>query len=198
MRIRFFFITAFGSLLASPSLGDSMPVGRTTSQPIGHYHFCQLNASECSVVPKDLRLLKLTDALWQKITSVNREVNTLIKPQSDLDTYGENEVWAYPTKGYGDCEDYALEKRERLYKMGISLANLLLTVVRKPDGEGHAILTVTTDQGDFVLDNLRENVLPWRDTGYKYLKRQARYYTGRWVSLGPTPTAGYPVAAADR
>ena len=66
-----------------------------------------------------------------------------------------------------------LEKRRDLMRKGISLSDLLITVVRKPDGEGHAVLTVRTDKGDFVLDNLTDAVKPWEETGYRYLKRQA-------------------------
>ncbi|TIN59485.1 MAG: transglutaminase, partial [Mesorhizobium sp.] len=90
---------------------------------------------------------------------------------------------AYPDKGVGDCEDYVLEKRRQLSRMSISLADLLITVVRKPDGEGHAVLTVRTDEGDYVLDNLTDKVKPWDATGYRFLKRQAIDNTGRWVSI---------------
>ncbi len=83
----------------------------------------------------------------------------------------------------GDCEDYVLEKRRQIQALGVPLSNLLITVVRKPDGEGHAILTVRTNKGDFVLDNLSDRVKPWEDTGYWYLKRQASNHTGRWVSI---------------
>lgn len=41
-----------------------------------------------------------------------------MKPVSDLDNYGSEEVWAYP-EGSGDCEDYALEKRKRLSGAGL-------------------------------------------------------------------------------
>ena len=36
-----------------------------------------------------------------------------------------------------------------------------MTIVRDQDGEGHAVLTVKTDRGDFVLDNLTDEILPW-------------------------------------
>ena len=86
-----------------------------------------------------------------------RGVNAAIKPMNDFDIYGKDEVWAYP-RGAGDCEDYVLEKRRDLMRKGISLSDLLITVVRKPDGEGHAVLTVRTDEGDYVLDNLTDTV----------------------------------------
>ena len=55
--------------------------------------------------------------------------------------------------------------------------------MRKPDGEGHAVLTLRTGSGDFILDNLTDEVRPWHATGYRFLKRQAVDYTGHWVSI---------------
>jgi predicted transglutaminase-like cysteine proteinase len=102
---------------------------------------------------------------------------------SDFNIYGKEEVWIYPDAGVGDCEDYVLEKRKMLFESGIAISNLLITVVRKPDGEGHAVLTVRTDNGDFVLDNLTDKVRLWSETGYRYMKRQASNHTGHWVSI---------------
>ena len=157
--------------------------GGLTSQPIGHYDFCKANPGECSIRPANLAPAKMTDAFLRKLASVTARVNAAVKPMSDLDIYGKDEVWAYPDKGVGDCEDYVLEKRRRLSHMGISLADLLITVVRKPDGEGHSVLTVRTDKGDYVLDNLTDKVKAWDQTGYRFLKRQAIDNTGRWVSI---------------
>lgn len=166
-----------------------MTTGGLTSQPIGHYEFCKANLDECSVRPGDNGPERMTGAIWKLIMAVNLQVNHDIKPMSDLDNYGKEEVWAYPDNGAGDCEDYVLEKRRELARDGISLANLLITVVRKPDGEGHAVLTIRTDKGDFVLDNLNDAVRQWDETGYRFLKRQASDHTGHWVIIreGQTP-----------
>lgn len=161
----------------------AMTTGGLTSQPIGHYDFCKIHPAECSIRPTDLAPARMTDAFWRKLTTVTVKVNAAVKPMSDLDHYGKDEVWAYPDDGYGDCEDYVLEKRRELSNMGISLADLLITVVRKPDGEGHSVLTVRTDKGDYILDNLNDKVKAWDTTGYRYLKRQAIDNTGRWVSI---------------
>lgn len=160
----------------------AMVVGGLTSQPIGHYEFCKANPAECSIHPADLSPLKLTDKLWQRIVAVNIAVNKAIRPMNDSDIYGRDEVWAYP-KGRGDCEDYVLEKRRALHAAGLSFSDLLITVVKKPDGEGHAVLTLRTDEGDFILDNLNNSVRRWEETGYRFLKRQAADDTGRWVSI---------------
>jgi len=160
-----------------------MVTGGMTSQPIGHYDFCKANPAECSIRPNKLAPATMSDALMRKLSSVTSKVNAAVKPMSDDDIYGKDEVWAYPDKGVGDCEDYVLEKRRTLSRQGMSLANLLTTVLRKPDGEGHAVLTVRTDKGDFLLDNLTDKVRQWDETDYTFLKRQSIENTGRWVSI---------------
>lgn len=163
-----------------------MLTGGLTSQPIGHYDFCKANPAECNTRLRDTGPERVAGELWRQVVAVNAGVNAAIKPMNDIDIYGKDEVWAYPDNGVGDCEDYVLEKRRELARLGLSLSNLLITVVRKPDGEGHAVLTLRTDKGDFILDNLTDSVLLWNETGYRFLKRQATNHTGRWVSIRET------------
>src|SRR5947199_337812 len=61
---------------------------------------------------------------------------------------------------------------------------LLMTVVKDLEGEGHAILTVKTDRGEFILDNLTDAIRPWDATGYTYVKRQAQDDPNIWLDLG--------------
>ncbi|CAN7559534.1 transglutaminase-like cysteine peptidase [Mesorhizobium amorphae] len=177
-------LTAFASVpdLAS-AVGLSMMVGGPTSQPVGHYDFCKIHPAECSIRSPNNTPEHMTGRLLREITAVDASVNTRVKPMSDMDNYGKEEWWAYPDNGFGDCEDYALEKRRELMRDGVAVSNLLMTVVRKPDGEGHAVLTVRTDKGDFILDNLSDKVRLWSETGYRYLKRQASDNSGHWVSI---------------
>lgn len=168
-----------GHALAS----EPMVTGGLTSQPIGHYDFRRAHPAECSIRSRGVQPEMMNGELWRKIVSINVKANAAIAPANDIDIYGKDEVWAYPDNGIGDCEDYVLEKRRKLASTGLAIANLLITVVRKPDGEGHAVLTVRTDKGDFVLDNLTDSVKQWSDTGYSFLKRQSSENTGRWVSI---------------
>ncbi|MFS2325667.1 transglutaminase-like cysteine peptidase [Brucella sp. H1_1004] len=170
------------SFSAQAGTGAYMQTGKLTSQPIGHYEFCKREAAECNIVSRDTRALSLNNKNWQLIQTVNLSANERIKPMTDMEIYGVEEYWAYPTT-VGDCEDYVLLKQRELAKAGIPMTDLLITVVRKPDGEGHAVLTVRTDRGDFVLDNLTDEVLRWDETEYTYLKRQAANNTGRWVTI---------------
>ena len=93
---------------------------------------------------------------------------------TDMDHWGVIEKWSLPTDGYGDCEDYVLLKRKMLIDAGWPREALLITVVRDKKGEGHAVLTVKTDKGEFILDNQNENVVAWTETGYRFVKRQSQ------------------------
>lgn len=160
----------------------SMVTGGVTSQPIGHYEFCQKYAAECNVRSKLTAPPRVTEYGWKLVREINASVNKSIIAMTDQEIYGRDEVWEYPTTA-GDCEDYALLKRKMLIENGFSVSDLLITVVRKPDGEGHAVLTLRTTEGDFILDNLSDEVKIWTDTQYTYLKRQASFNSGRWVSI---------------
>lgn len=156
-------------------------VGKATP-PIGHYEFCKSNKGECAPTGTNSGAIQLTENSWKQLLEINYDVNVAIKPATDQQIYGVEERWAYP-KSVGDCEDYVLLKRRELMKRGFPSSSLLITVVLQPNGEGHAVLTVRTDRGDFILDNMRNKVLLWSDTEYTYLKRQSSDDPGRWVKL---------------
>lgn len=154
-----------------------------TNPPIGHYEFCKINPNECQLTGRDNGPMHLSRNAWSKMISVNTAVNNKIQPLTDMQIHGVEERWSYPTQ-VGDCEDYVLLKRLQLIKAGFSPADLLITVVLQPDGAGHAILTVRTDFGDFVLDNMRDEVKLWHETGYRFIKRQSSEHAGAWMRLG--------------
>ena len=165
-----------------PTPSGAMSVGRITSQPIGHYEFCRDNPAECRSLGERRRPAALTATRWAALLEVNGAVNNAIAPLTDMELHGRTELWSYPQDA-GDCEDYALLKRGLLMDRGFSASDLLITVVRRPNGEGHAVLTVRTDHGDFVLDNLIKDVRDWRSTPYRFLKRQSSTHAGRWVDI---------------
>ncbi|WCK02210.1 transglutaminase-like cysteine peptidase [Agrobacterium tumefaciens] len=181
------FAVAAGLMTAASAMAEikgspSMVTGGITSQPIGHYEFCQKYADECNIRSKVTPPPRVTEYGWGVIREINTSVNTTIVAMTDQEIYGKDEVWEYPTTA-GDCEDFVLLKRKKLIERGFSVADLLITVVRKPDGEGHAVLTLRTTDGDYILDNLTDDVKLWTDTNYTYLKRQASFNTGRWISI---------------
>lgn len=175
-------VAALGGAAGAARAQAFMPTGGLSTQPVGHYEFCQRNADECAKTVA-MRPVELTRKLWATMVDVNNVVNTMVTPRTDMEMWGVEERWSYPTNGYGDCEDYVLEKRRRLVKAGVPVSNLLITVVRQPNGDGHAVLTVSTSMGDFVLDNLEPRILTWTDTDYQYLKRQSPKHAGMWVAI---------------
>jgi predicted transglutaminase-like cysteine proteinase len=163
-------------------------LGASARAPIGWTEFCADLAPDCEIKPREARDVILTQKSWKDLVRINHRVNAQIKPMTDLDHWGVVERWSYPDDGYGDCEDYVLLKRKILIAAGWPRQALLITVVRDTKGEGHAVLTVKTDKGEFILDNQNEEILLWSDTSYRFVKRQSQSDPNHWVSLGdPRP-----------
>ena len=158
--------------------GEALP-------PIGHVGFCRRHPAECRRQAAKAMRLGMTEGRKQDLQFVNDMVNRMVKPVSDQDLYGRIEHWTYPA-GSGDCEDYVLLKSRLLLERGWPQSALLITVVRDENNEGHAVLTVRTPQGDYVLDNKRPEVLRWNRTGYSFVKRQSSRDPRSWVSLAPS------------
>jgi predicted transglutaminase-like cysteine proteinase len=171
------------------AFGDTLP-------PIGYVNFCQEHRADCRPGPRFADRIQLTPAKFGQIEEVNTAVNTEIAPETDLELYGKPEYWTYPTTK-GDCEDYVLLKRRILIERGFPESTLLITVVRDENDEGHAVLTVRTDKGDFVLDNKRREVMRWADTPYTFIKRQSERNPLVWISLLPPETAPQTAVSAS-
>jgi predicted transglutaminase-like cysteine proteinase len=170
-------------------------VGATARAPIGWVEFCVEYKPECKTKPSMPRDVVLTPKAWADMVKVNSWVNDNIKPITDLEHWGVVERWNYPDDGYGDCEDYVLLKRRMLMRAGWPREALLITVVRDKKGDGHAVLTVKTNRGEFILDNQEAQILPWNKTGYHFVKRQSQSDPNVWVTLG-VPHAAPPVVSA--
>ena len=170
------------------------PIERAgAAKPIAAWvRFCELNPAECSVNPSEPATVVLSQATWNAIVAVNRRINSRIRPITDSDHWNVVDRWNFPDDGLGDCEDYQLLKRRLLAEKGLPRRAMRMTVVIDELGEGHAVLMIRTDRGDYVLDNKTSTVLPWDQTGYTFVKRESQDSVS-WVSLGgrtsPTTTA---------
>jgi predicted transglutaminase-like cysteine proteinase len=169
----------------APEFGKTLP-------PVGFVKFCAANPDDCKTRSAARERIAMSPERWNQLYLINAYVNGKIAPISDQDLYGEAEHWAYPTDA-GDCEDYVLLKKRQLEGLGFSAEALLITVVLDEKNEGHAVLTVTTDAGDYVLDNRFDKVSRWSDTRYKFLKRQSHANPLQWVALvkQSTSTSGF-------
>ena len=189
-------------LLAAPAAqaGEQplfISLGDATRPPIGWIEFCTERPRDCTGGRTSARDIVLTRKAWADLVRVNQWVNDNVKPLTDMEHWGVVEKWSYPDDGYGDCEDYVLLKRRMLMEAGWPRSALLITVVRDKKGDGHAVLTVKTDKGEFVLDNQNEDIVAWSDTGYRFVKRQSQTDPNVWVALGdPRPATATAAAAA--
>ena len=163
---------------------DFMRVFGETLPPIGHIGFCQRNPRECGSVAGKAKRVRLTAARQHDLRTVNTLVNDMVDPVSDAELYGRKEHWTYPA-GKGDCEDFVLLKRRLLIARGWPSGALLITVVLDEEHQGHAVLTVRTTEGDFLLDNKRSEVLRWNASPYTFIKRQSFHDPRVWMSLAP-------------
>ena len=168
------------------------PIGGPTSVPYGWADFCRRYSGECDSGPLAPLDVNLTAKTMKEIGRVGRWVNAHVKPVSDMEHWGVIDRWDYPSDGKGDCEDFALFKRKILIDEGFPRQALLMTVVKDEHNEGHAVLTVKTSAGEFVLDNMTDDVKPWNRTGYRFVKRQSQSDQNAWVQIGdPTAAPDY-------
>jgi len=142
-------VTAFSNTAA-------MAFGRVHA-PLGYQLMCLKDPGECSGGgPAQV------NADWDimaKLRRVNNTVNASMRPVHD----GAVDVWTADAK-QGDCEEFALAKRERLIREGVPASSLRLAYVKTSWGEGHAVLVVETNRGQFVLDVLTHKILPLSQT----------------------------------
>jgi predicted transglutaminase-like cysteine proteinase len=166
----------------------SLPVGPSVppfgeAEPIPAWRdFCGRYPAECTVNLSEPAVLKLTTATWGMIGTINERVNSNVKPITDVEHWGVMDHWDLPDDGYGDCEDYQLLKRKLLAELGVPHRAMRMTVALDEAGQGHAVMMVRTDRGNYILDNRRQAVLAWSDTGYKYIKQEGSQGPA-WVAL---------------
>lgn len=155
-----------------------------TLPPIGFVEFCQRNAEACQPGQSRQRKLSMSEDKWLLVRMVNAFVNGAIAPITDETLYGTPEYWTIPADA-GDCEDIVLLKKKILQQKGIPADAMRITVVLDEQGEGHAVLSLVTTKGDFILDNRRNEIRNWSATNYTMLKRQSAQDPRKWVSLEP-------------
>ncbi|GJD93662.1 transglutaminase-like cysteine peptidase [Methylobacterium iners] len=172
---------------AIEAAGDARPITAWVD-------FCQSYQAECAVDRREPTMITLNAANWGAIVSANRRVNKSIRAITDVEHLHVADRWDLAEDGSGDCEDFQLLKRKLLVEAGLPRRAMRMTVVIDEKGEGHAVLTLITDRGDLILDNKTNNVLPWRQTGYTFIKRESQNAVA-WVSLG---RATSPVTTANR
>lgn len=151
--------------------------------PNGFISFCIRNPGQCVAPADQAQTVQLDQHLWQMLVDVNEKVNREVTNEDDKTHFGRAEYWTIATDGYGDCEDFALTKRKQLIDAGLPEKALRVAIVKTWRGELHAVLTVATDHGDYVLDSRTWDILPWDRAEYVWISRQDANDPMGWVSL---------------
>jgi predicted transglutaminase-like cysteine proteinase len=158
-------------------VGDSqsrISVSGSQTAPVGFQVFCLQNPSYCRGGGGSE--VELSDAVWRAIGNVNTAINRAIRPHGE-----PRDTWSIGVRE-GDCEDYVLAKRAELIKAGLPAGALRIATANTRQGVGHAVLVVRTSQGDYVLDNLTNEVKSWDKTGLRWVAMSGSNPM-RWQSI---------------
>jgi len=177
-----FLITVLGSstVMAANNNGTFLVAKRSTTSPPGASSLCDKYRWACTST--GYRGVSGRTAL-QLAKSVNSQINRQTDQIEDQAQYGRQEYWSLPTALGGDCEDIVLLKKKKLLEKGVASETLLIATVLDLNRNSHAVLVLRTKQGDFVLDSLQDKVIPWRSTGYTFLKMQNPKSLRRWDAV---------------
>jgi predicted transglutaminase-like cysteine proteinase len=152
--------------------------GGFTLAPLSYVRFCMNTPDDCLKQGKEDHVA-LDAEKWHTLVDVNLAVNTRITPNPAAAGRG---AWSLTTVS-GDCNDYAVQKRHKLLAMGWPSGALSLAVVMTDENKGHLVLSVRTDHGDLVLDNLHDSVVAWDSSNYRWIKRQSASQPQYWVDI---------------
>jgi predicted transglutaminase-like cysteine proteinase len=153
------------------------------------YRACDAGQPAC---PPALRAWRAKLADWAtlspraKLIHVNRWANAALRYTEDSSNYQSADHWATPSQslqGRGDCEDYALLKYATLRELGFAEQNLRIVVVNDLHKRiGHAVLSVRTAGGVFILDNQDSRVLR-HDSIARYAPIYSINANTRWINI---------------
>ena len=176
---------------AAARLGPYMTTGENVAAPSGFAEMCQRDAGHCLTRAQGAAPPVVLDGAHKAtLERINRQVNDLITPAEDIQVYGVNEMWVNPlsaparnthARARGDCEDYALAKRDLLIAEGWPAEALFIAVGYHAEYGLHAVLIAHTDKGDLVLDSRTPWIEAWGDTPYVWVKRQLASNSATWV-----------------
>lgn len=157
---------------------------RVVAPPPGFVSFCMHNLSLCVPNRRAQVKLVLDQKTFSQLTAVNLEINREIAYAPDPQHFGIANVWRLDAVGgEGDCKDYALAKQQMLIGEGVPASALRIAIARTELDELHAVLTVDTDRGDFVLDNRTPEIKRMSDVRYKWIMLQSASDPLRWEHI---------------
>ena len=154
------------------------------------FYTCDVNREICSAAALS----------WQKIIKQSFEVSPMDQVVAvnsyfnrwpyrlDIDVYGVSDYWATPgefLKLSGDCEDYSISKYYALRKLGFSVDDMRIVILKDNIRNiAHAVLAVKLEDELYILDNMSDLVL----SHLKYEHYVPQYSVNefyRWAHVSP-------------
>jgi predicted transglutaminase-like cysteine proteinase len=152
-------------------------LSRSTA-PFAHVLFCTKSPRECMRSKDTPAAIPLDQTRKDELEAVNNQVNRQIRPRND----GGFDTWTLNPKT-GDCEDFAITKRHLLIEKGWPTSVLRLAMGYTSGGEGHLVLIVRATSGDFVLNNLTNEILPYQNAGLSWQMIQSSRDPKIWYRM---------------
>ncbi|WP_375547543.1 transglutaminase-like cysteine peptidase [Oceanicaulis alexandrii] len=186
---------------------------QVTAPPVGAFAFCLENREACGLVEDQAvtrtkesnkssptaaeEAPEAADAISVRAYSdeqllamarvVNATINTAISYRSDAMTWNMEERWVLPISSegvsYGDCEDFALEKRAALLEAGAPADRMRLATAWSPATGVHAVLILRLAAGDYVLDSTTPHILTVGQTRYEWRSLQTGPSLLEWSTV---------------
>lgn len=100
----------------------------------------------------------------KRIEAANRSVNSVLSYREEDPAAADSDYWQTfmetLDRGVGDCEDYAIMKYHVLRAMGVRPEAMTLLVLKNGStGQYHAVLAVSLDGRNLILDSLTDRIL---------------------------------------
>ncbi len=192
------FLSIAGACLVV-SHASAEPQGRmreiaAMAPPAGFVSFCMREPAQCRDGRR--RLLHFDDRLLHTLSRVNDDVNKSTEWVDDETHYGRKEYFAIISDGKGDCDDMVVTKRAMLHDKGLPLHDLRIAIALTPKGERHAVLVVTTDRGDYVLDSIDPAIRRFDEVRYAWIERQNGSAMG-WAKVEQPSGTRMPLVASS-
>ena len=201
-----------------PHVVSFMESGDPTPAPSGFDAMCRRSTAVClgALFPGQSLMINvsgqtkpvaLTPEALALLQTINDDVNTRIHSVTDKVAHGVEELWIDPLAprlmdhtftAPGDCEDFAIAKRDALRASGWPADAMFLAVGYHRRAGLHVALVVHTTQGDLVLDSRSPWIKGWNDTPYIWTKRQVSGNSMAWVKpYATTPELRLLTAAIE-
>ena len=165
---------------------DGLATGRAVAGPAGWLNWCMAAEGRCAPASGPISLAATPDSLAILDRVQTRgEQRVAAEPEPP-----GRDLWQADARS-GDCEDFALAKRQRLRAAGLPTGAVRLATAALPDGELHAVLTVETDQRHPGPGQLQQRGRANGSLDYAWLRVQGtdgtlRVAGARRRRLGPT------------